>query len=313
MRASSWHRAKRWKFFVDGPRFLAFGLLAALLSAFASMPAQKSSETEKKVKDQAMRWAPPDVDATPKPLSATPPCILSEVLGQAGNRAREMEDNLPSFTADETIQYESLAQIGGLPEYGLGRFAYVVLATKTPSGPVIRETRTPVRGTPHFSAGEWNRGLAEMALIFLPKLQRDYDMKCDGQTKWNDEAAWAVHFRQRSGVSGHTFSYEDGYGGVYVARLKGRAWVSAISGEVVHMETALLEGIPEVHVRNSWFSIDYAPVQFRRFDVRLWLPQRVKAYTQFDDHRTITYHVFENFMLFSVETKQEIKKPAEPR
>ena len=152
-----------------------------------------------------------------------------------------------------------------------------------------------------------------MALIFLPGLQSDYDMECNGETTWDGQAAWVIHFQQRPGVAGHTLAYLDTYGGVYVAKLKGRAWISADSGDVVHMETAMMEAIPEVRVRNSWLSIDYGPVQFHSRNVRLWLPQSADTYMQFPDHRTITYHTFANFMLFSVQTKEEIEKPVQPQ
>jgi hypothetical protein len=96
---------------------------------------------------------------------------------------------------------------------------------------------------------------------------------------------------------------------VYVGKLKGRAWISTDSADVLHLETALADSIPEAHVRNSWFSIDYGPVQFHSQTVRFWLPQTVEAYKQLTENRTITYHTFSNFMLFSVQAKQEIEKP----
>jgi hypothetical protein len=313
MGASSSHSAERREFFATVSCVLACFLFAASLYALASVSGQKSKETEKKAKDRPMRWDPPDVDKPMQSLAVAPACVLSEVLQQAGGRAKEMEDNLPNFTADETIQYESIGQFGDLPDYGIGEFEYLAVVTNTRSGPSIQESRSPTKGTQPFPASARDRGLPQMALIFLPKLQSDYDMKCDGATKWNDEPTWVIHFRQRADAASHTFSYGDGYGGVYAAKLKGRAWISADSGEVVHLETALMEGIPGIHVRNAWFSIDYRPVQFHSRNVRMWLPQTVDAYTQFDHRRTIIYHRFENFMLFSVQTRQEIKKPGEPQ
>jgi hypothetical protein len=42
------------------------------------------------------------------------------------------------------------------------------------------------------------------------------------------------------------------------------------------------------------------------------LPQTVDAYCDFEDHRTIAYHTFTNFMLFSVRTDQAIEKSTNP-
>jgi hypothetical protein len=224
-----------------------------------------------------------------------------------------MENNLPNFTADERIQLESIGPLGDQPEFHNGTFEYLVTPTMTPSGAVIEETRTATKGGGPLFADAQNRGVPELALIFLPRLQTDYDMRCEGEAKWNGDPAWVIHFGQRSGVPGHTFSYTDALGAVHVAKLKGRAWIVADSGEVVHLETALMEPMPEIRVRNAWLAIDYGPVQFHSQNVRFWLPQTVDAYTQFDDQRLIVYHTFANFMLFSVHAKQQIKKPTEPQ
>ena len=44
----------------------------------------------------------------------------------------------------------------------------------------------------------------------------------------------------------------------------------------------------------------------------LLLPQTVDAYCDFEDHRTIVYHTFTDFMLFSVDTGQTLEKPKNP-
>jgi hypothetical protein len=41
----------------------------------------------------------------------------------------------------------------------------------------------------------------------------------------------------------------------------------------------------------------------------VWLPQFAETYDDSDYRRTIISHEFSNFMLFSVETKQETSSP----
>ena len=312
MKTPSSHTARRQRFFAVASCAFAWLLFVILPLVLASASARQSNEAENKIKYRPLRWDPPAVDQFVKPLAGAPPCVLSIVLEKAGNRAKEMEDTLPNFTADETIQYESISTAWFPPDLGIGKFKYAVDVAATQSGASIQETRMPMKGTHAYPGIDQDRGLAELALVFLPKFQSDYEIKCDGETKWNNEPAWVIHFQQRAGVEGHAFSYADAHGGLYPAKLKGRAWVSTDSGEVVHLETALMEAVPDIHVQNSWFSIDYGPVQFHSRNVRIWLPQTVNAYIQFDDRRVIIYHTFSNFILVSVQTKQEIKNPAEP-
>jgi hypothetical protein len=289
-------------------RTLAFLVLALPILVAMPPPGQGSTAAQKKPKIRSIRWDPPNIDAPVKSVRAAPSCALADVIEKAGIRALQMKDNLPNFTADEDVEYQSLSQSGDLEEYGHGTFEYLVELTPTPWGASARETRTPTHGTHLSPAALSGRGLPEMALIFLPGIQGDYNMQCRGQVKWEGQAAWVISFQQRPGVIGHTYSYEDRYGRVYAAALNGRAWISADSADVLHLETALADSIPQARVRNSWFSIDYGLVQFHSQNVRSWLPQTVETYTQFTDNRSITYHTFSNFMLFSVRAKQEIEK-----
>ena len=78
------------------------------------------------------------------------------------------------------------------------------------------------------------------------------------------------------------------------------------------MELSLTDEIPQAKVRHWCLSINYAPVQFHHNDIRMQLPQTVDAYCDFEDHRTVVYHTFSDFMLFSVQTDQATKNPKKP-
>ena len=170
----------------------------------------------------------------------------------------------------------------------------------------------PERGSRAFPASGQDIGLPELALIFLSNFQGDYEMKCEGAAEWNGQRAWVVHFQQRKDRPSHTASFRV-KGVDYPAKLKGRAWISQAtstdSGEVLHLETSLMEAIPAANVRQMYLAVDYAPVQFRTQNTRVWLPQGAEAYGDFGDHYTIAYHTFTNFLLFSVQTDQIIENP----
>ena len=295
--------------------FAAF-LFACQLPIFASASGLQGTKTKNEAEKVSLRWDPPNVDKPLKSWATSASCSLPTVLARAGARARQLEDNLSNFTADETIQFESFGPIDIPPDTAAGTFQYVAILTPTAWGSSIQETRTPANGTKPFPASGWDTGLPGLALIFLPTLQSDYAMKCEGRAVWDGQSAWLIHFQQRPHVEGHTWSYVGGGGVPHVAKLKGRAWISADSGDVLHLETALMEPVPDIHISESYFSIDYAPVQFHTSKLSVFLPQAVDSYTLFDDlyhHRMIIHHAFSNFMLFSVKVSQEIKKPTQPR
>ena len=278
--------------------------------ATAAPPITAHSKTfESKPTDRSLNWAPPLVDTPLRPGTSSPPCVLSAVLEQAGARAGELYANLESFSAQEQIEYQASDHMGYLQDARTGTFDYVVLFQQTPGGTNVQESRQPKHGSRLLTVFTQDVGEPEMALMFLPEIQSDYDMTCEGNAEWNGQQAQVVHFAQRKDTPSHTLSFRDGKGAVYPARLKGRAWIAADSGEVIHLELSLTEEIPKAKVRHWYLSIDYAPVQFRAQNVRMLLPRTVDVFCDFEDHRTIVYHTFTDFKLFSVQTDQTAHQP----
>jgi len=293
----------------------AVGLLSTI--AVAKTPAA-SSPQEKEQKAPALRWDPPQVDARIPALSATPPCILPDVLKQAGQRAEELIDHLENFIAHEQIRYartDSIFTLGSPPQPGVSltaKFDYVVDFGEK-SGPIqVHEARTPLPGTNNEHLEPiLDKGLPALALIFYPSLQSDYEMRCEGSTQWHNQPAWVVHFRQMKGKRPRTVAMETATR-VYPLRIKGRAWIAADSGQVIHLETNLVEAILPIDLQANSVSVDYAPVTFQSQNVEIWLPQFVVAYTDYAKRHMITEHTFSHFQLFSVQTRETIQKPKEP-
>ncbi len=301
--------------------FVSFSTLFAGEIFATSNPSPASSSQEKEKRPVALRWDPPSVDTPIPSLSATPSCSLPDVLKLAGQRAEELVDHLQKFIAHEQIRYEQRDE-HGIAEISLTqRFEYLVDFGKQSEPLKVHETRTPLEGTKdaHLDA-ILDKGLPVLALIFYPALQGDYEMRCEGATQWNQQAAWVVHFRQLKGKRPRTLSMvtpTEVYPRVVNVTelrplsIKGRAWIAADSGQVMHLETNLIEGILVIDLQDIAISVDYAPTKSLSQDVGFWLPQFVVAYTDYAKRRMIIEHTFSDFQLFSIETNQVIQKPKE--
>lgn len=285
-------------------------LSAVLLSIFVSAFASQTSDVDKKLRNRSLVWNPPALDSPVPGVSASPPCDLSIVLAQVAERTSAMISNLQNFTAEENIAYRSSDRQNFVQDTGAATYDYVVVFQHDADEPVVDERRQPRHGTPSPVASQ-SRGLPEIVLLFLPNLQPDYDMKCDGQVSWDGQPAWLVEFQQRPDRPSRTFGFRT-LSGSYSAPLKGRAWIAADSGEVLHLETGLLHGIPAIKIYRMYLSITYAPVRFQSRDVRVWLPHIADVYYDYGELRTIIYHTFSDFLLFSVDTDQKIGKPKSP-
>jgi hypothetical protein len=283
---------------------------ATILSALAWVASAQSSQADKKLKSRSLVWNPPALDSPVAGVTSSPPCDLPGVLARAGERTSAMVSNLQNFTAQEDISYRAQDRQTFAVTFGSEVYDYVVVFQQHGDKPIVDERRHAPHGTPSDIANE-SRGLPEMALLFLPALQTDYDMKCDGQVHWEGQPAWLVEFRQRPDRPSRTFGLRT-LKGSYSAQLYGRAWLAADSGEILHMEIGIVHALPAIKMYHLYLSISYAPVQFQSRDVRVWLPHIADVYYEYADVDTVVHHTFSDFLLFSVDTGQKIAKPKSP-
>jgi hypothetical protein len=130
--------------------------------------------SDNKLSDRGLNWIPPLVDAPLRAGVSSTPCVLSDILQQAGARAGELYTSLQSFSAQERIEYQASDHMGYLQDARTGNFDYIVIFQQTPGGTTVQESRQPKRGSRLLSPFTQDIGLPEMALMFLPELQDDY-------------------------------------------------------------------------------------------------------------------------------------------
>jgi len=316
---------------VSSLEFTALALLSAvgLLSSIAvakTAPARPAQE--KKEKLPALRWDPPRVDAPIASLSTTPACSLPDVLNQAGQRAEELVDHLQNFIAHEQIRYDSrfvpessngsvgteTTRRGGISggESLTAKFDYVVDFEGKSGQMQVHEFRKPLPGADNeYLRAILDRGLPVLALIFRPALQSDYEMRCAGSVHWHNQVAWVVDFHQKKGMRPRTLEMRNG-SKAYPLSIRGRAWIAADSGQVIHLETNLVSPVPPLGLEEYAFSVDYAPVRFQSQNVEIWLPLSAVAYRHNADQHMITEHTFSDFQLFSVQTHETTPPHSEP-
>jgi hypothetical protein len=266
---------------------------------------------EKNSDQQGMLWAPPSVSARLSTITAVPPCDVAKVLQGAGVHAEELTTNLQNFSAEEHIQYEMLDQSGMVERRDDSVFDYAFAFEQHGGARSSQEYRTPTKGNHNFDASRQDTGQVALALIFLPNMQPDYEMSCEGLDRWKGQLAWVIHFQQRKDKPRRTLHFHSEVG-LYSAMLKGRAWISMENTQVLRLDTTLMQDIPDLNIKSGTISVEYAPVQIQSRNLQLWLPERIEAYWQVSSHRVILYHTFSNFKLFAVDTQQNIGKPKQP-
>ena len=256
-------------------------------------------------------WLPPGVDDKVPTVEPGAVCSLKDVIQQAGKRVQEFVSNVDRYTATESLVHQSVNK-WGLPSPAEARtFGYVAeIAERKPGFFNVEEYRS-VGGFPGvFPGGVETRGLPALALIFHPDNVGNFDVTCEGLAQRSDGLAWQVHFRQRADRPNTMKRYRIGAEGQsYPVAIKGRAWIAADTYQIVRLETDLIAPMQNIRLTADRAVVEYGPVHFRERHLDMWLPQSADVYFDWQGHRVHRRHSFSDYLLFSVDDKQQIGEP----
>lgn len=254
-------------------------------------------------------WAPPDVDESVPAVRSDAVCPLPEVLQSASQRVLRLAENLQTIGATERVDHAELDPSGYERSSGSVEFEYLVTIREPRRGHLsVEESR---QGRTRNAPTRMFTGLAAMAMAFHPYYIEDFEMKCEGLGQWRGEPAWQIHFQQRKDRPSRIVLYSSDNGSLPISQ-KGRVWIGANSYHILRMETDLVRPVPEIEMARQHLAIEYAPVVFRERETELWLPSTAVVHMQLRGKRMRHQHLFRDFVLFSVDTRQKIKDPDPP-
>jgi tetratricopeptide (TPR) repeat protein len=256
-------------------------------------------------------WLPPGVDDKVPTVEPGAVCSLKDVIQQAGMRVQEFVSNVDRYTATESLVHQSVNKWGLASPAEARTFGYIAeIAERKPGFFNVEEYRS-VGGFPGvFPGGVETRGLPALALIFHPDNVGNFDVTCEGLAQRSDGLAWQVHFRQRADRPNTMKRYRIGAEGQsYPVAIKGRAWIAADTYQIVRLETDLIAPMQNIRLTADRAVVEYGPVHFRERHLDMWLPQSADVYFDWQGHRVHRRHSFSDYLLFSIDDKQQIGEP----
>jgi hypothetical protein len=259
-------------------------------------------------------WEPVGVDDEKLPLADGVTCPSEQVITEAGKRVSEFVDSVNRIDATELITHEELSTLGRPVNIEKRKFDYLISISADDSSGFLtinenRQGRDAESG--QFLDHVSMFGLADLPLVFHPSMRADFQLTCEGLGKWQDRATWLVYFRQRPDRPERLRAYDDGYSS-FSAGLKGRAWISADTYQIVRLEANLMKPIPQIGLGSEEDVVEYGPVPFRTKNTGLWLPSNADIYFYYRHRPFHRHHTFSNYNLFSVSASQKIGQPAIP-
>ncbi len=259
-------------------------------------------------------WAPPDVDAGVPPIAPGATCSMDDVLKKTQKRILSQLADLEKFGATEKVEHQFIDQFG-VPEAPLSHdFDYLIFVHHTQQLPYyFDEVRDGAESLYSFPTPLVTRGLVSLGFMVIhPVFSKDFQFTCEGLGTWNGQPAWQVHFVQRTDVPSRirSWNYKKV---VYPVPLKGRIWIGANSFNLLHLETALRNTVPDLHLEREQLIVDYGPVHFLDGKINLWLPWHAEMYFDMQGRRYHHRHTLSNYVLFNIDTQDRIKAPPIPR
>jgi len=257
------------------------------------------------------RWIPPNVDDAVPPVETGTACPVRELVHSAGKRVLELVNNLDRFTATERLDHQTLNEFGLAVRAERLSFNYMVDIHEVKPGIFdVSEYRDGSDSREIFPEHVATLGTVALVFVFHPNYAEDFDFRCEGLAHNGDTAVWQVHFEQKPARQSRLRSYRLGTQYFRVG-IKGRAWISADTSEVLRIESDLVGKVPELRLNAEHQDITYGPVPFQKRNIVLWLPHSSETYLDFNTHRIHRRQDFSNYLLFWVEDRQHIEKPAE--
>jgi hypothetical protein len=235
-------------------------------------------------------------------------CSLDDVLPHVTAHTREFVDNVNRITATEVLELERRHRNGRLEDTIHKKVHYVANIQLVDSRYLsVEEYRDDFPSASGFIKAV---GSPSLVLVFHPIHLDEFEISCKGLSTWQGALTYLLSFQQRPDRPNNMSEFGTPSGS-YTVSLKGTAWVDANTFQVVHLETDLLQPIPDAFLDFEHHSLDYGPVLFATRNVSLWLPQFVDISVHFAGKQFNARHSYSDYQLFVVDTGQKIAKPKE--
>ena len=255
------------------------------------------------------QWMPPDVDDSMPAVEQTAGCPLQKIQEEAGKRVSGVVDAVNRIAATESLENDVMDRFGFPVRHASRSYSYVASVQQVRPGMyTMEEYRDGEMNLDQFPERIATLGLTALVMVFHPDYVEDYDLACEGLSRWHGGLAWQVHFRQRADRPARLRSYRVNTRS-YPVSLRGRAWIAADTFQVVSLETDLVSPVPQIQLRAEHVAIEYMPVKFVSHNQELWLPESADIYFDYAHRRMHRRHYFRDYKLFAVDEQQRISPP----
>src|SRR5258708_2595315 len=236
------------------------------------------------------KWMPPDVDDSMPAVEFTASCPVQKIQEEAGSRVRDFVDAVNRIAAPESLDNEVIDHSGFPIRRASRSYSYVASVQQVRPGMyVMEEYRNGIMDLDQFPERIATLGLTALVMVFHPVYMEDHELACEGLSRWHGGLAWQVHFRQKPDKPARLRSYRVNSRSFSIS-LRGRAWISADTFQILSLETDLVSPVPQIQLPAEHIAAEYMPVTFKSHHQELWLPESTDIYFDYVNPRMPRRH-----------------------
>lgn len=256
-------------------------------------------------------WLPPGIDDEKPSVAQGVDCPSDKIMTETGARVEQFANDISRFSAIEDLVHEKVDELGHAITKENRKYNFVAAISEDKPGYLeVEEYRSENARAAEFPDNIVTKGFPSLALVFHPAMRDNFEFVCEGLGELQGQATWLMHFRQRDDRPNRIHELKSG-GMTYRVDLKGRAWISASTFQIVRIESELVKPMPNIQLLTEREVVDYGPVQFRSKNTELWLPIKADLYLDLRKRRYYRQHSFSHFMLFSTDSQDKVSGPKE--
>jgi tetratricopeptide (TPR) repeat protein len=254
-------------------------------------------------------WLPPGIDDEKPFVAEGVNCPADQIIADSGAMVDQFANDISKFSAIEDLVHERVDELGHAITKESRKYNFVAAISQDKPGYLeVEEYRSENSQVAEYPDNMVTKGFPSLALVFHPAMKDNFEFVCEGLGELRGQATWLMHFRQRDDRPNRIHELKSG-GMTYRVDLKGRAWISAKTFQIVRIESELVKPMPNIQLLTEREVVDYGPVQFHSKNTELWLPMKADLYLDLRKHRYYRQHSFSHFMLFSTDSQDKVSGP----
>jgi len=211
---------------------------------------------------------------------------------------------LSNLHCKETVTQEKLNPKGHVETTEHSSYDYLIMMEGSGDDFQLNESRLETKGAPHKQLPMLvTNGFSTLLLVFHPYYSNAFEFERGPDDTVDGVPAVTVHFKhirgQRSLAALSLRNRE------FPLELKGTAWLDKTTGQVLKMESTLLDDMSDIGLRSLNVHVDYRYIQLGKNTAALTLPVLATVEVTTPKQHWRNTHKFTDYKIFGAEAEQD--------